>query len=186
MEQNKKSWLGWLLLVLSLVGLLIALVLFLRSRRKETQADQIQDNPEQGTSGADTMDAVRFYNVALDTIGDRASEPIVRIITAQAMHETGVFTSPVFMENNNAFGMRQPEKRPTVSIGENRGYAVYESVEDSIRDLILWFDYNKIPVEFNSVGAYTAKIREYSYYEAGYADYTASVKMHLMKLNSMV
>lgn len=60
------------------------------------------------------------------------------IVYRQAQLESGNFTSKVFMENNNMFGMKVPYKRPNTVIGENRGYAVYESWQMSIIDYALY------------------------------------------------
>lgn len=58
----------------------------------------------------------------------------VEVIVAQSQLETGDFTSPIFRENHNAFGMKHPQSRPTLSRGESRGHAVYDSVRDSVED----------------------------------------------------
>lgn len=184
MERKKKSWLGWLLLVLSLLGLLTAFVIFLRSRKRAEGSRQDQETEPENNQQNDDVTPKEFYELVDKVLGEGVSMVTKRIITAQAMHETGVFTSTVFVENNNPFGMRQPQKRETTSIGESKGYAVYESLEASIRDLQMWFDYNQIPLEFSTASAYSAKIREYSYYEAPYADYTAALKAHLKKLDA--
>lgn len=56
------------------------------------------------------------------------------LIVAQSVLETGWFTSPVFREGNNAFGLRLPRIRPTTAIGSLYGHAAYASVSDCIRD----------------------------------------------------
>lgn len=56
------------------------------------------------------------------------------IVYAQALHETNRFTSGIFLENNNLFGMKMAWNRPTTAIGENRGHAVYACWEDSVLD----------------------------------------------------
>jgi len=60
------------------------------------------------------------------------------IVFAQAVLESGSFTSRLTKENNNIFGMRRPTKRPTTSVGESHGYAVYESWRESIEDYALF------------------------------------------------
>jgi hypothetical protein len=181
-QSEKKSWLGWLSLALLLLGLLTAYVAFRRylERKKADQTPSLPDDDQEETG---VYDPKRFFEVLDDTLGDTVDDTTKRIITAQAMHESGVFTSLVFQENNNPFGMKQPEKRDTLAIGENRGYAVYETVKDSINDLVLWFEYNAIPLNFQSPSAYAAKIREYGYYESPYADYTSALKAHLRNLD---
>lgn len=60
------------------------------------------------------------------------------IVKAQAILETNNFSSAIFVENNNLFGMKFSRVRQTTSIGENRGHAAYRSWEDSIVDYALW------------------------------------------------
>ena len=59
------------------------------------------------------------------------------IVYAQARLESGNFTSDIFMENNNLFGMKMAERRPTTAIGVNRGHAVYKSWRESVIDYAL-------------------------------------------------
>lgn len=63
------------------------------------------------------------------------------IVLAQAILESGYLTSQVFIENNNLFGMRFPERRPTVALSENRGYSVYDCWTDSVKDYKLFQDF---------------------------------------------
>lgn len=55
-------------------------------------------------------------------------------IFAQAAHETGNFTSPIFKENNNLFGMRQAKVRKNYATGTARGHATFKNLFDSVRD----------------------------------------------------
>jgi len=59
------------------------------------------------------------------------------IVYAQARLESGNFTSDIFMENNNLFGMKMAERRPTTAIGVNRGHAVYKNWRESVLDYAL-------------------------------------------------
>lgn len=59
------------------------------------------------------------------------------LVYAQAQLESGHFTSDIFMENNNLFGMKVAERRPTTAIGVNRGHAVYKSWRESVLDYAL-------------------------------------------------
>lgn len=60
-----------------------------------------------------------------------------KLIYAQAVHETGNFTSDIFKENKNLFGMRKPTRRKNFVSGENRGHAVFKSLFNSVRDYFL-------------------------------------------------
>lgn len=70
----------------------------------------------------------------LDSIG--VQHP--HIVYAQMRLESGNYKSMLSQSNNNYFGMKQPYKRPTVSIGETNGYATYKSWAYSILDYALW------------------------------------------------
>ena len=59
------------------------------------------------------------------------------IVYAQARLESGNFTSEIFKENNNLFGMKVAERRPTTAIGVNRGHAVYRTWKESVLDYAL-------------------------------------------------
>ena len=73
------------------------------------------------------------------------------IVYAQAVWETGNFTSNVFKENNNLFGMKHVSKngkRKTTSIGRNRKHAVYENWKKSVDDYVLWQEmFKKTPIK---------------------------------------
>jgi uncharacterized FlgJ-related protein len=62
------------------------------------------------------------------------------VVLAQARLETGNFTSKVFKENNNLFGMKLPRVRNTTAIGEQNSHADYSSWMQSIIDYKLWQD----------------------------------------------
>ena len=62
------------------------------------------------------------------------------IVMAQAKIESGHFTSAIFKENNNLFGMKLPAQRKTTAIGKNRGHAKYETWQDSVEDYKIWQD----------------------------------------------
>jgi len=63
------------------------------------------------------------------------------IVLAQAILESGYLSSQIFIENKNLFGMRFPERRPTVALSENRGYSVYDCWTDSVKDYKLFQDF---------------------------------------------
>lgn len=79
------------------------------------------------------------------------------IVYAQAILETGEFTSPIFRENNNLFGMKYVKDfksrypRPTTAIGSQFGHAVYNNWRLSVDDYQLWQDmFKKTPIESES------------------------------------
>lgn len=60
------------------------------------------------------------------------------IVFKQATLETGNFTSRIFADNNNLFGMKEARIRATTSTGTALGHATYETYIDSIKDYKLW------------------------------------------------
>lgn len=80
------------------------------------------------------------------------------IIFAQARIETGNFTSVIFKENKNLFGMKLAKQRETTAIDENRGHAVYENWKKSVDDLKIWQE--KYASKFKSKKAYLDYLSE--------------------------
>lgn len=60
------------------------------------------------------------------------------IVYAQSLLETGEFTSPIFKENNNLFGMKRPVFRLNIAKGTNNGHAYYSNWMDSMYDYALY------------------------------------------------
>lgn len=56
------------------------------------------------------------------------------IVMAQAEIETGHFTSQIFKENHNLFGMKVATRRPTTNKGEENGHAYYDNWKESVVD----------------------------------------------------
>jgi len=60
-----------------------------------------------------------------------------KLIYAQTWHETGGFTSRIFKENRNLFGMRQAKIRENTATGTALGHATYKNHFSSTRDYFL-------------------------------------------------
>ena len=69
------------------------------------------------------------------------SNEVFNYMYCQSMLETGNFTSEIYRENKNCFGMKKPQLRPNLVIGENRGHAIYSSKLDSWLDLFIRHNY---------------------------------------------
>jgi hypothetical protein len=72
-----------------------------------------------------------------DKLIDKLKELNVKfpyIALAQAKLETGNFTSKVFRENNNLFGMREAKQRITTTQGTENNHAYYYSWGESVLD----------------------------------------------------
>lgn len=60
------------------------------------------------------------------------------IVYAQSSLETGNFTSSLFKENNNLFGMRIPAQRITLANNSQNDYAYYNTWIESVYDYALY------------------------------------------------
>jgi uncharacterized FlgJ-related protein len=105
-----------------------------------------------------------------------------KLIVAQAAHETGNFTSPVFLTNRNPFGMKEPKVRPTTAKGTRLNHAYYNSLEDAVKDFRLWWQYNRMLAYYGGVEVYANVLKSKGYYEAGIAEYIRGMSYFYNKL----
>lgn len=102
-------------------------------------------------------------------------------IVAQAKLETGNFTSRVFKENKNYFGMKMPRVRPTVAIQEGlkspegNNYAAYKSESDSVTDLLLWMEYTRFPVSVDNSETYVRQLKQRNYFGSSEISYLKNI-----------
>ena len=97
------------------------------------------------------------------------------IVLAQAKLETGNFTSKVFREGNNLFGMREAKQRITTALGTENNHAFYETWIESVLDYS--FYQCKYLSNINTEEQY------FQYLEQSYAEDTTYVSKlkHLVK-----
>lgn len=62
----------------------------------------------------------------------------IDIVVAQTKIETANYSSAVFLENNNLFGMRQSQQRVTTSTGTNLNHATYDTWQESVIDYAIY------------------------------------------------
>jgi hypothetical protein len=89
-----------------------------------------------------------------------------KMITAQAAHETGNFTSTLYREFNNPFGMKQPQKRKTTSLGAWYGYATFPDIVQAANDFMYYWINQKLPQTFKNVSEYVDSLQKHGYFEA--------------------
>jgi len=109
---------------------------------------------------------------------------LMPFILAQAKHETGNFTSNLYLKNNNLFGMKLPTRRPTVATKglmspEGNYYAAYSSDGESIRDLFLWMDYTKFPTMVKNANEYASELKQRAYFGDSLANYQNALNKFL-------
>jgi len=83
------------------------------------------------------------------------------VVLSQARLETGNFTSAIFKENHNLFGMKMAELRPTSAIGINRGHALYTNWKESVVDYALFQSFIISRLKNVSKDAYREHIQKY-------------------------
>jgi len=190
MNELKKSSRFSNMWVLLLVGLLAALgiFLYLRSRKKDqiTPDNNIDENDTNESEDDDDYILIN-YKIISEGLNQEGitDETMHRLITAQAMHETGVFTSDLYKKNKNYFGMGHPAQRPTESTGKVNGFANFEHLINSARDYAMYYKYVGLP-EFTNVKEFTAALKKKDYYEDSFINYNAGVTAHFKKLNQLL
>ena len=91
---------------------------------------------------------VRYVPLSDDVFRPEALEKYLRelnirhadIVYSQAKLESGNFSSRIFRENNNLFGMKRARQRATTATGENRGHATYSSWRQSVDDYAMYYN----------------------------------------------
>ena len=80
------------------------------------------------------------------------------IVLAQAKIESGNYTSKVFKENNNLFGMKEPNVRTTTALGTKNSHAYYLDWVSSVYDYAM-FQNNRMQ-GVDSESEYYAKLAD--------------------------
>lgn len=106
------------------------------------------------------------------------------MLAAKAFIETGWFNSPVYLEGNNAFGMRCPRIRKNEMercsyTNSKHGYAIFKDLRASVNDYFLWWQYHKIGVK--AINGWT--LRQLLQKEKDHNYYTTDVDSYYKKVN---
>jgi hypothetical protein len=150
MKRSNRSASGRGISALLPIGLLIALYLFLRGK-----SSSVTGSSPQGTI-QNLLTAAGY------------SDRVARWWTAVSDLETGTWTSKLFRDYNNLFGMKQPLTRFSYSRGASAsppGYATFDSQADSVRDLIAYMNQRNYPSDFNSIDDMVAFMKSKQYFE---------------------
>jgi uncharacterized FlgJ-related protein len=102
-----------------------------------------------------------FSEKALLTFMKQLKIKYPETVLAQARLETGNFTSDIFKENHNLFGMKVAGKRPTSAIGVHRGHAQYRNWKDSVVDYALFQSYIIAKLPKNNLDEYRGYIQKF-------------------------
>ena len=105
-----------------------------------------------------------------------------RIILAQAKLESGHFSSDIFLENNNPFGMKQAKSRETTAVGTHRGHAVYPTLEHAVKDYILWMQCAGISTQETCPVKYVELLNMKKYFEDSSLRYIRGIQRILLDM----
>lgn len=83
-------------------------------------------------------DMFEFSIENLETLLQKLNVKFPEIVMAQARLETGNFTSRIYNENNNLFGMKKAYRRPSTCQGLKYGHCYYDDWIDSVIDYVLY------------------------------------------------
>lgn len=167
------------LLIVGIAFLLFQLIRSLSQTGKPLGWNPIP-NPGTGTQATQATETGIVQTIIRRAKQQGADCTTAEIIAGQAAHETGNFTSPVFIDRNNAFGMK---KGTIEDFEEDRGpldtseYAAYPSIENSVDDLYLWLYLKDLPLRgYRTAAEYVSKIKAKSYFEDNEANYRNGVE----------
>jgi uncharacterized FlgJ-related protein len=113
------------------------------------------------TSTHENIDVEEFSEEALLSFMKELKIKYPETVLAQARLESGNFTSDIFKENHNLFGMKVAEKRPTSAIGINRGHAQYNNWKESVVDYALFQSYIIAKLPKNNRSEYRNYIQKF-------------------------
>lgn len=112
-----------------------------------------------------------------------------KVVYSQAIHETSNFSSKIFQDNHNCFGMKLSGRG--WALEENRGHASYKTIEESVRDYaayqrMILFMAKQQGYIINSDEQYLWLLDNLPFGKGSrYAedpDYTKSLRFHMKKL----
>lgn len=168
-SKSGRKYLNGVLLFLS--TLLIAFLIYLSTRKK-------------GISSLFNSNSALFSrgSVAFSVAGGKYNKVDYRKwIEAISKHETANYTSKLYKDANNLFGMGMPSVRPTLATPagvqiENQEMARYPSKSDSVKDFLLWLNYQNCPVDFVSPDELIQFMKDKSYFTESFENYLKGVE----------
>lgn len=170
-KKSKKRW-----LILAAFFLILGIVLLVFLLKKKKIAIPISQEPGEPDNSAEYARDIKEIFIENGLTAKEA-----QYWTAVSAHETGIWTSKIYTENFNLFGMKQPHERETTSAGEKSGYASYLSDDDSIKDIMLWIKARQMPMDHATIQKFVSDMKARGYFEAPYMDYLNAVRKHHTK-----
>lgn len=123
---------------LSLVILFTIISLLLLCRSLYNNSYIINHIKHNNTVDTVYMETIPFSEEALIDLLRKSNIKYPYIVLAQAKIESGNYTSKVFKENNNLFGMKEPNVRTTTALGTKNSHAYYLDWVSSVYDYAMF------------------------------------------------
>ena len=98
-------------------------------------------------------------------------DPLTALILSQAKLESGHFTSSVYRNSNNPFGMRPAKVRKHKACGQYNGYAAYETLAHAVEDYLLWMEAMCLPLHLSDPESFVRFLQSKGYFEAAPSAY---------------
>ena len=117
--------------------------------------------PAETSAYSDTTDTEEFSAEALLAYMKKLKIKYPETVLSQAILETGNFTSDIFKENHNLFGMKVAGSRPTSAIGTNRNHAQYRNWKESVVDYALFQSFIIAKLPNNNKQEYRTYIQKF-------------------------
>lgn len=120
------------------------------------------------------LTATERYNAIVEWILANTNIDVRRAhwIAAKSAHETGRWTSAIFRENHNLFGMKEPSIRQNLVTGTSRGHATFNTNHDSMVDYIYYLrHFRNNPNEHTSLMHWIRRLKQDMYFEDTIANY---------------
>lgn len=121
----------------------------------------MQVKPVEETAYSETGDSEEFSAEALLAYMKKLKIKYPETVLSQAILETGNFTSDIFKENHNLFGMKVAGSRPTSAIGTHRNHAQYRNWKESVMDYALFQSFIIAKLPSNNKEEYRTYIQKF-------------------------
>lgn len=109
-----------------------------------------------------------------------------KYLIAQSKLESANYTSRLFREVNNTFGMNCVRKRQTNQTGctaaefdGGMSKGIYHTVTDSFIDMLIWLDYTNFPESVSSAQDYVNELGKRKFFGTSKANYLKALNSYL-------
>jgi hypothetical protein len=85
-----------------------------------------------------SLEGLQFSEENLLLIFKKLNVKFPEIVLAQSKLETGHYSSKIYFENNNLFGMKKAYRRPSTCKGTKYGHCYYDDWFDSVIDYVIY------------------------------------------------